>query len=240
MRELWAVYLAEPRTESAGTIERRHFWANFFAERLTSWPPTRAQIEALFWQPKADGKFYSSHTVNQGLTMLRQFFTWAVAHGHLARSPFDGWLIRKATSRAGKLLTRSQLDAIFGTPGSDPIGLRNRAILHLVAELGLSSRRLANLDLDALQLDRCCIASRRFSAAVAEHLHRYLKHGRPALLVDPVEPSLFLTQHGRRPKPITIRLILTAAAGQAIGNRDLHRSWLAHRDAFHSRRLPGI
>lgn len=240
MRELWAVYLAEPRAESAGTIERRHFWANFFAERLTSWPPTRAQIEALFWQPKADGKFYSSHTVNQGLTMLRQFFTWAVAQGHLARNPFDGWLIRKANSRATKLLTRSQLGAILAKPGTDPIGLRNRVILHLIAQLGLSSRTLANLDVTALQLERSSIAGRSFSATAVEHLHRYLKHGRPALLVDPIEPSLFLTQHGCRPKPVTIRSVLTAAAGQAIGNRDLHRTWLAHRDAFHSRRLSGI
>lgn len=240
MCEYWDCYLAQSRLESPSTNARRRFWANFFSQQLSTWPPTRSDIEQLFWQPRSDGKFYSPHTVCQGLTMLRQFLRWAVAQGIWERHPFDQWTIGRASSKSQELLTRQQLQDILSKPAATPIGLRDRAILNLMAELGLSARALAALDLKSVSLDAHELNGQRLSALLGEHLQRYLRHGRPALLTDPGETALFLTHQGRRPQAQSIAQVLLRHAPHRIGTRVLHRSWLAHRQAFHSRHLPGI
>lgn len=247
MNELFSLHLVDRQHDSAFTLERRRYWARHFqafcAERnLKLEDVTRsaldAYVQALEWEPGPRG-LLSPNTVYQGAQMLRAFLRWACAHGHLAADPTQGWLLVKATARERALLTRNQLEAILNSTGQHPVGLRDRAVLGVAAELGLIGGPCERLDLADLDLANYRLGEHRLGAQLAEHLHRYTRHGRPALLTNPGEKALFLTNAGKRmPHPTLAAVLLRHSPGHPVRGKTLHRSWLAHRDAFLNRRLP--
>jgi len=247
MKDLFEQHIADRQDEQPGTLERRRYWARVFSaychkHGLTLEQLTREQLEsyleALQWTPGPRG-LPSPSTVYQGMSMLRRFLCWAVSRGLLASDPTAGWVFGRPLRREKQLLSRSQLEAIFQSPLSTPVGLRDRAILGLFAEMGLYGTDCSALNLADLDLVGYRIRQLRLSAHLAEHLHRYLKSARPALLTNPSEKALLLTRFGGRIPPATVDSVLIRhSPGNRVSPSTLHRSWLAHREAFLSRRLP--
>jgi len=73
-----------------------------------------------------------------------------------------------------------------------------------------------------------------------ETLLRYLDQGRPTQATHPEETALFLTQRGTRMTPINVSKLTEGYTDHQASPRDLHRSWLAHRQAFLEQRLRGL
>lgn len=244
MQELIEQHLAlflhqDPETQAC----RRRILQNlaeFLAEQpLSHW--TLRHLERyhqhLIWQPGATG-LRSDNTISQILLMSRRFLRWLVKQGRLPEDCVKDWNFGPPSARPQRLLSRDQVQAILEAPcANTPIGLRNRAILSIICELGLMSRPCVALNLNELDLAAYRLAGRRLGAGLAEKLERYLRLGRPALLVRPEETALFLSREGKRPNQLTICVALRVCANDSrVGPRLLHRSWQAHHQAQAARR----
>lgn len=245
MEEHFERFLADRWRDRPATFKARRFWLRSFAtfcqeqslalERISP-KDLRKYHEQLLWVPGQRGAL-SQHFIHQGLGMLRTFLRWAVQNGLLSPDPTAGWVLGDARSREKKLLTRAQLEAILNAPGHEPLGLRDRAILGAIAELGLSAPACQSLNLADLDLVRYRLHRKPMSSQLAESSQHYLKHGRPGLITNPDEMALFVTRLGNRLSIQRLALVATRHAGQPVSISLLRRSWLAHREAFLGRRL---
>jgi site-specific recombinase XerD len=100
--------------------------------------------------------------------------------------------------------------------GSEPLDLRNRALLELLYSGGLRSAEAVGLDLADVDFEREAMHVRGkggkermvpLGEEAAHHLSRYLRDGRPALARG-AESAVFLSAHGRRLDTSTVRRIL--------------------------------
>ena len=249
MQELIAAHLRELGHQKRETQRMRGKtladFAAYCAEQdlslgILQLPHLRGYLDKMSWTPGKRGLRSASNIVQAGL-MIRSFVCWALVRQELEADWLKEWVLGKPAKREPRLLTRDQLEAILLSPPLNPMGLRNRAMLTMICEHALFSRGLAALDLVDLDLARYRLLGKPMSAELTEVVQRYLQKGRPALLVRPEEPALFLTRVGERMKPITItKMVQNHAGASNIGARLLWRSWQAHRQALSDRRLPGF
>jgi site-specific recombinase XerD len=100
--------------------------------------------------------------------------------------------------------------------GSEPLDLRNRALLELLYSAGLRSAEAVGLDLADVDFEREAVHVRGkggkerlvpLGEEAAHHLALYLREGRPALATGAID-ALFLSVRGRRLDTSTVRRIL--------------------------------
>ena len=106
---------------------------------------------------------------------------------------------------------------LAGSEGSEPLALRNRALLELVYSAGLRSAEAVGLDLGDVDFDQEQVHIRNGKGAkdrivplgeeAAHWLARYLRDGRP-LLARGAEDALFLSARGRRLDTSTLRRLM--------------------------------
>jgi site-specific recombinase XerD len=111
----------------------------------------------------------------------------------------------------------AEVDALLEvTGGSEPLDLRNRALLELLYSGGLRSAEAVGLDLADVDFEREAVhvhgkgGKQRvvpLGEEAAHHLACYLRDGRPAL-VRGAEDAIFLSARGRRLDTSTVRRIL--------------------------------
>jgi site-specific recombinase XerD len=106
---------------------------------------------------------------------------------------------------------------LAATEGSEPLALRNRAMLELVYSAGLRSAEAVGLDLGDVDFDQEHVHVRNGKGAkdrivplgeeAAHWLGRYLRDGRP-LLARGANDALFLSARGRRLDTSTLRRLM--------------------------------
>ena len=247
MEEHFEAYLASLFRDRPRTRLVRHQWLTDFAgfceeQRLSlgqiTFPAIQKYEQRITWSLNASGRIRSATSIDQGLREARTFLRWAVQQGLLHPDPTVGWLLPKPIPRQKKLLSQEHLHKILDEyPGNDPLGMRDRVILRVLAELGFSTRDCHRMDLADLDLGRYRLCRKPMSAQLVDHCRLYLAKGRPALLSDPDEPALLLTRTGTRLGAQSVLVVARRQGGIAISPQLLHRSWLAHRDALLDRRL---
>lgn len=247
MREHFEPYLATSFRDKPPTQVMRRQWISRFADFCNeqgvhlsqiTFPVVQKYEQRLTWSMNASGRTFSASSIDQGLREIRAFLRWAVHQGLLAPDPTAGWLLPRPIPREQHPLSQAQLRKILDEcPGIDPLGLRDRVILWVLAELGFSIRVCHEMDLADLDLVRYRLCRKPLSAQLVDHCRRYLDKGRPALLSDPDEPALLLTRTGTRIGAQSVRVVARRQAGLTISPQLLRRSWLAHRDAMAGRRL---
>ena len=144
-------------------------------------------LQALLWTPASHGKLPSTSTVYQAVSMLRKSLRWCVRHGHLPSNPTAGWVFGRPAVGEKRILSRPELEAILNSPADTPLGLRDRALLGIHAELGLFGLDCEKLQLADVDLAAYTLRKLKLSPGLTEHLSRYLRQGRPALLTNPYE-----------------------------------------------------
>jgi site-specific recombinase XerD len=187
--------------------------------------------EHLSWSPRR-GRLPAASTVYQHLRFVRAFLRWN-------QQGFGADLVLPRPSfRERRLLNQAELDEMLAAPDpTQPLGLRDRALLRVIAELGLACHRL---NVDDFCRAPACLAGLPVGAVLYEVLLRYLDRGRPALLKDEQEKALFLAQHGGRTGAPNIGRLTRYYSRGIVSPRDFHRSWLTHRQAQIGRRLRGV
>lgn len=179
------------------------FWgeqslARLSPERLTDWR------QHLTWNPGRHGKNYSENTVNQAIGAVRRFFAWTVANGFLETDPSAHLVTRRPPPRR-RSLTLVQVRQLLGSPDLDsPLGIRDRAVLGVLVETGISRPACSRIDLVHLQLDTGALLTHgrqrqihTLTDGLLADLERYLNFSRPLLATDE-NPALFLDRFGAR------------------------------------------
>jgi site-specific recombinase XerD len=122
-------------------------------------------------------------TAAQRYASLRQFFKWAVEEGELDASPMDGLRKPKVPDKPVPILGDEQLrDLLDACSGSSFEDRRDTAIIRLFIDTGARLSEIADLKLDAVDLDRQQIVTvtkgqhlsvKYFGAKAAQALDRY-------------------------------------------------------------------
>lgn len=153
-------------------------------------------------------KGYKSTTVARKVAATRSFLRFLYAEGIVEPEMLD-WLRQpKVEKRLPRALSRDQVQRLLAAASVEdtPLALRDRALLEVLYATGMRASEVVDLDLDDIDLEiglvRCFGKGSKervvpiYGAAV-EVLQTYLEQGRPFLLRDADERTLFLNNLGQ-------------------------------------------
>lgn len=131
---------------------------------------------------------------------------------------------------------------VYAVNAKDFLAIRNRAILEVLYACGLRVSEVASLKVSSVNAENGVIrvlgkGSKERIVPVGhlavQALRRYLTKSRPNLLRSPDEPTLFLSQRGRKLNRERIWAIIKEAALQAGIMKNIHPHTLRHSFASH-------
>ncbi len=161
----------------------------------------------LFYYRKPDGKPLTSGTQMGCLVPLKLWFRWLARENHILYNPASELDIPRDGKRLPRVvLSIPEVEAILAEADpSDPMGLRDRALLELLYSTGLRRTEAANLAIYDADFHRRLIAVREgknkrdrvvpIGERALAWLDKYLLEGRPQLLTHEHE-ALFVTDYG--------------------------------------------
>ncbi|NIS60827.1 MAG: site-specific tyrosine recombinase XerD [Proteobacteria bacterium] len=149
----------------------------------------------------------SDKTVARSIAVLRGFYRWLADEGVLQGNPLEDMESPRTTRSLPEVLSLDEVDSLLNQPDpSNPIGLRNKAMLELLYATGLRVSELTNLVLTNINLEAGYLivlgkgAKQRIVPMGQEALHwlkRYLEESRQRLLGNNRSPRTFVSQWGR-------------------------------------------
>jgi integrase/recombinase XerC len=166
---------------------------------------------------------YARTTISRKASSVRAFYDYAVIRGLAAANPFDGVSSPKLLKALPHALpARSLASAIESIDTSEPVGLRDRAILETLYATGLRISELAAMTVSDASGDTVTVHGKGGKM-------RTVPLGRPAqraieVYVDEGRPRLVGTESGRA--------LWVGARGGPMGPRSIRRSVSRHVATF--------
>ncbi len=148
----------------------------------------------------------SAATLHRKTACLRSFFRHLRREGVRDSDPTS----RLSTPRRGRplpqVLTRGEVATLIAQPrGTEPVALRDRALLEMLYACGLRASEAIGLDLSDVDLEAGVLRARGKGSkerivpvgrAAVEAVSLYVERGRPNLVGASVEPRLFVNFRG--------------------------------------------
>jgi integrase/recombinase XerD len=154
----------------------------------------------------ADGGTASAATVNRKQACLRSFYKHLRREEIVDDDPTAKLAAPRKSRKLPQVLTVGEVGKLLEQPrGTEPIALRDQALLELMYACGLRASEatgllVTDLDLDELILRAHGKGSKERQVPIgrtaADAVRRYLQRGRPHLIGDTVEPHLFVNFRG--------------------------------------------
>lgn len=206
---------------------------------------TLADLRSWLGEQAAGGAAPS--TIARRSAAARTFLRWAKHTGRIPTDPS----VRLGAPRKGRHLpgvlketeaTQLMDLAAVAADDSDPIHLRNRAVLELLYATGMRVGELTGLDVDDVDLPGQVArvlgkgAKERtvpFGKPAAEALQTWLGQGRPQLANGESGPALFLGRRGRRVDQRQVRTVVHDLLAHLPDAADLGPHGLRHSAATH-------
>jgi integrase/recombinase XerD len=164
-------------------------------------------------QPRADGTRLTWGTQAQRLVTVQRFLAWCVRTHVLTASPAAGLVLpRRPQTLPRSVLTAAEVEVVLALPDcSDPLGLRDRALMETLYSTGLRRTECARLTLQDLDPERGVVFVRQgkgrkdrvvpIGQRALDWIERYTTEARPQLVVPPETHLIFLTARGRPIRP---------------------------------------
>ena len=183
-------------------------YGQFLAERDSgALAATPAEIaDFLAGLASSDGSPASPATVRRKQASLRSFYRHLRREGTVATDPTAELSTPRRGRRLPRVLTRDEVAKLLEAPaGTDPVALRDSALLELMYACGLRASEATGLDVTDVDLDELLLRAHGkgskerlvpFGRKAAAALRRYLERGRPQLVGAAVEPRLFVNFRG--------------------------------------------
>jgi integrase/recombinase XerC len=182
-------------------------------------------------------------SVARKLAAIRSFGEHLVRTGRAAQNPAELLPSPKRASRLPRVLSSEQAAALLDRiPASDPLAVRDRAMLELTYACGLRADEVCGLDVGDVDFESELV--RVFGKGRKERmvpigepaqaaLQRYLERARHALAERPEETALFISRRGRRLHTSDLRRRLErwvreAAIAGGISPHVLRHSFATH------------
>jgi tyrosine recombinase XerC len=232
---------AAARTRQAYTVDLGQFaqWATERGLRPAdvSYRDVRRYVAALSESGLARA------TVARKLASLGGLYDFLVRAELVAQNPAELVSSPKRESKLPRVLSVEQIVTLLDRiPAREPLELRDRAMLELAYSCGLRCEEIVTLDVGAVDFESETVrvsgkGNKQRLLPMGEPaqraLERYLSRGRPGLLRDPAEESLFISIRGRRLSPSDVRRRLErwvreAALAGGISPHSLRHSFATH------------
>ena len=161
----------------------------------------------LFHYRKKNGEPLSFRSQHACLVPLRVWFRWMTRQNHILHNPASELeLPRLGRALPKNIFSAQEVERIMQCCDlSDPIGLRDRAILEVLYSTGIRRLETILLKLYDLSLDRGLIlvhgkGKKDRYVPIGERaiawLEKYVRESRPQLAVEPDDMTVFLTAQG--------------------------------------------
>jgi len=191
-------------------------------------------------------KGYERSSIARRLSEVRTFFGFLRRERVIEVNPFEAVSGPKLPKRLPKYLTVQEMEQLLDTPDrSDPLGLRNAAILEVLYAAGLRVSELTNLNISNVNLGVGEIrvwgkgAKERVALigdAARQIVRSYLDVARPQLAQrnkGPANAALFLNRWGKRISNRGVQLMLDQVARSAGLDKRVTPHVLRHSFATH-------
>ncbi|MEK7830247.1 MAG: site-specific tyrosine recombinase XerC [Acidobacteriota bacterium] len=162
----------------------------------------------LWQQRKKNGKPLGVRTQVQRLVVLRVFFSWLCRQRILEANPASEIELPRVGQRLpAEPLTIPEIETILSQPDlTNPLGVRDRAMLELFYSTGIRRTELARLNIGDLNREKAVLFIRQgkgqkdrvvpVGRRALQWLEKYLEDIRPRIVVKPQEQALFLNGYG--------------------------------------------
>ncbi len=151
---------------------------------------------------------FSASTISRKLASLRGFYRFLLVENNIEEDPTELISSPKIRMKLPQVLSSEEVNALLEQPdGSDPIGLRDKAMLELLYATGIRVSELISLDIGDADIRsnylRCFGKGSKeriipFGEMASVKVKEYLKRGREKLVQDANCDSLFVNHHGGR------------------------------------------
>ncbi|MGH8302068.1 MAG: site-specific tyrosine recombinase XerC [Steroidobacteraceae bacterium] len=234
------------RNYSESTLAGRAFYLKRFvewcAERSLSRPTevSRQILERyrqhLFHRRTEDGRPLSARNQYMHLHAVRMMFRWAVRQNRVLYNPAADLELPRLEKRLPRnVLTAREAEAVLARPNlTDPLGLRDRAVLEVLYSTGIRRLELCCLTVWDLDRELGTVLVRQGKGKKDRYVpigeravvwvDRYLADARPLLVFDLSEDALFLTKRGEPLNPAQ----LSQAVGAYIAEADVGKRGGCH------------
>lgn len=188
-------------------------------------------------------KSESPATIARQMSSLRGFFKFLCMEKYLEKDPTVYLETPKCPQKLPRVLSEEEVDRLMQAPqGTNPLQLRDKAILELLYATGMRVSELVNLNVQQLNLElayvRCFGKGNKeriipLGAFAAESIKIYLKKGRPFLIRNPQETTLFINYHGKHMTRQGIWKMIKKRAGESRIGKEITPHTLRHSFATH-------
>lgn len=214
------------------------------ARQLAAWTPERIEEYVA-----SEARRHQPATAHSIATAARSFLRFLLQEGLIPRD-LAAAVPRFASWRLAPLpetLREEELAQLLNRPDADtPIGLRDRAILLCLSELGLRAGEVARLELEGVDLARGVLGVCRSKRGglttlpiprrLAKALKDYLRRGRPACTSRTVFVAHWPPGIGKPIRPVTVSVLVKRWAARAGLGTDIGAAHIL-RHSFASRML---
>jgi integrase/recombinase XerD len=155
----------------------------------------------------SEGETASPATVHRKSACLRSFYRHLRREELLESDPTAELASPRRGRRLPRVLSRGEVGRLLEAPkGTEPIALRDRALLELMYACGLRASEATGLAVTDVDLDELVLRAHGKGSkerlvpvgrTAAEAVRRYLERGRPRLVGSEVEACLFVNFRGR-------------------------------------------
>jgi integrase/recombinase XerD len=241
------------RQYSAMTVKARRIEVGYFIdwceERGIRRPDevTRAILEryrqhVFMYRRKTDGAPLSHQTQGKRLISVRAFFQWMARQHHLLYNPASELELPRQQQRLPRhILSIAEVEQVLNAcDTTDPLGLRDRAMLETLYSTGMRRAEITGLRVDDVDLNRGTVFVRLGKGAkdrvvpigerACRWIEKYLFRVRPELLDVDDDGTLFLAKHGQGMQAKQLSVIVRGAIAAANLERfaDTHPNAACH------------
>jgi integrase/recombinase XerC len=237
-------HLRHERRLSGATIDnyRRDLeqFLDWLADNGIQDPGLITQHQVRAWVAARHRKGIGGKSLQRQLSSLRTFFRYLLREGLVAHNPAEGVRAPKVKRPLPKALDTDQLAQLLDHDASDPLELRDLAMMELFYSCGLRLAELISLDVadlpsehDQLEVTGKGSKTRRvpLGRMARESIAAWLKvRGNYA---DEHEPALFVSARGGRIHPRSVQQRVARMAQRQNALQHLHPHMLRHSFASH-------
>ena len=241
------------RQFSAMTVKARRIEVGYFIdwceERSIKRPDevTRAILEryrqhVFLYRRKTDGAPLSFTTQGKRLISVRAFFQWMARQHHLLYNPASELELPRQQQRLPRhILSIAEVEQVLNAcDTTDPLGLRDRAMLEALYSTGMRRAELTGLRSDDMDLARGTVLIRQgkgnkdrvvpIGERACRWIEKYLYDVRPDYIEDVDGGMLFLAKHGEAMQAKQLSVIVRKAIAEANLERfhDTHPNAACH------------
>lgn len=182
----------------------------------------------------------SGKSIQRHLSSLRSLFRFLMRQKKTDTNPAQGVMAPKAERKLPEVLNPDQLDQLLSIQSTEPVALRDKAIMELLYGCGLRMAELTGLDLSDIQWQEHSLqvtgkgSKQRklpLGGAAGRALEAWLKvRGQ---LADVGESALFVGSRGQRISPASIRQRLKYWALRQGISQNIYPHLMRHSFASH-------